>query len=87
LVDVFLFNQFTVLRVWEQYSIFIIVNDVIMTDLIIKYAPDQVTGKPVFIRDAINGLACNCKSADTECEKKMIAPLTGRLPLNRFFRE
>lgn len=35
-----------------------------MTDSIIKYALHQLTDKPVFINDAANGLACNCK-----CEK------------------
>jgi len=35
-----------------------------MTNTIIKYALDQLTDKPVFIENAANGLACNCK-----CEK------------------
>jgi len=32
-----------------------------MTPSIIKYAINQVTGKSVFINNAENGLACNCK--------------------------
>lgn len=35
-----------------------------MKEVVIKYALDQLAEKPVFINDAANGLACNCK-----CEK------------------
>lgn len=34
-----------------------------MANTIIKYAFDRLTGNPVFIDEAINGLACDCKCA------------------------
>lgn len=42
-----------------------------MKRISIKWALDQSTGNPVFIENARNGLACNCRCA--ECGKIMIA--------------
>lgn len=42
-----------------------------MTDTIIKYAFDQLTDKPVFINDAVNGLDCKCKCA--KCGERLKA--------------
>lgn len=44
-----------------------------MMPLNIKYTLDKVTGKPVHIRNASNGLDCNCICAESECGKIMIA--------------
>lgn len=42
-----------------------------MTKSIIKYALSNVTGKPVYIDIASNGLSCDCSCA--KCNEKMVA--------------
>ena len=44
-----------------------------MSNYIIKYALDKSTDKLVFIDDATNGLACNCKCAAIDCGIAMSA--------------
>lgn len=38
-----------------------------------KYGIHKITDKPVYIRDAENGLACNCKCANDECNETLVA--------------